>query len=102
MARIGSSLGSSTREAQLSLSQRRHRAVCSQALCQEISAPHGEGESMSWIAICLIVYSAGFVFTLIFNAMILVYISNPLAILRNALLWPIFLPYLVITWIEEG
>lgn len=57
---------------------------------------------MNWVAWLFVIYAIGVMSTLIFNVMILVYISNPVAILRNALLWPFFLPILIAAWWEEG
>lgn len=47
-----------------------------------------------WVWITL--YVAGFVFTGGLNLAMIVGPANPLAVLRNALLWPIMLPVLLI------
>lgn len=41
------------------------------------------------------IYLAGAVVTAVFNLNIVIGPANPLTILRNALLWPIFLPILL-------
>lgn len=43
-----------------------------------------------------LLYVAGFIGTMAFNLAMIVGPANPLAILRNALLWPIVLPVLII------
>ncbi len=50
-----------------------------------------------WIA----VYIVGALSTAAFNLSRLVYIESPLSIVRNALLWPVCLPVLLILWIGE-
>lgn len=39
--------------------------------------------------------------TAIFNVAILAYVEYPLVIVRNALLWPICLPMIVIWWMTN-
>ncbi len=48
-----------------------------------------------WIA----VYIFGALATVAFNLSRLVYIEYPFSIVRNALLWPVCLPVLLILWI---
>jgi hypothetical protein len=45
----------------------------------------------------VILYAIGAAATMTYNLRGLIVIINPLAIIRNALLWPIFLPVLIAT-----
>lgn len=54
---------------------------------------------MWWI---LGIYIAGFLATLVFNMMIIVGPASPGAVLRNALLWPVMLPVLILLTMAGG
>jgi hypothetical protein len=60
-----------------------------------------DAAAMSWIA-WSVIYALGAVVTGVFNYAILIYITRPLAIMRNAILWPIMLPYLIVDWVANG
>lgn len=48
------------------------------------------------IATLAILYAIGFIGTLVFNLAIIVGpVTRPLVVLRNAVLWPVFLPMLI-------
>ncbi len=47
------------------------------------------------------IYLVGAVFTFLFNVGILAFVSNWGLIWRNVLLWPFFLPVLIIVWRSE-
>lgn len=51
--------------------------------------------------VVVIIYLIGAVATAIFNIAILAYVAYPLSVLRNALLWPVCLPILIVLWWME-
>lgn len=54
--------------------------------------------TIQWIAL---VYVAGIPITAFFNLYDMVYMTRPLVVLRNILLWPLFLPMLVLMWWDD-
>jgi len=60
---------------------------------------------MSWLAWAAI-YGVGAIGTALFNAGTLLFsggvITYPLAILRNAILWPLMLPFLIVDWLANS
>jgi hypothetical protein len=61
---------------------------------------------VSWLAWGGVIYAAGSGGTAIFNAGSLILsggiITRPSAIVRNAVLWPIMLPYLIVDWTKNS
>lgn len=54
---------------------------------------------MVWLIAIYIIGVAG---TFVFNITIIVGpVTRPLSVLRNAVLWPIFLPILIWLWVKE-
>lgn len=53
---------------------------------------------MIWIGI----YAVGAVGTAAYNLHDMVYIGNPLIVVRNAIFWPIFLPVLIVLKSLDG
>ncbi len=50
----------------------------------------------------IVIYVVGAIGTAIFNLWLIAYVVvYPLAIVRNALLWPVCLPILLVIWLGE-